>query len=310
MPVAFGFPVRKSIFLLPKVLGEHMYLMYTDKLAGGDAKHLRSAVADTIVNGVFGPAAYPQLIKPLYEVYGSGKSSFTGLDIVPKYFEKLDSHAQYTARTSEFAKSVGVASEWVTDKTFIPASWKVSPLRVDHIIRGYTGSLAGVFNLITNEMYNSSLGRAVTGLPVRPDTLSSMSLVEIIAELPSMRAWIARAEGSAVNDYYEIMKLVDRTVETLRTKMEVDPQGADEYYKLNEEILKYGRSAEGLGGWVEQRLSEIRNEIKITHNKQDKAWPQSRKSARVKELKALRRQVLRSVQDEIKKAHKALAPHL
>lgn len=71
----------------------------------------------------------PQIVKPLYEVYAN-KSFYTGRSIVPVYMENLDPRLQARFGTSQLAIELGAATG-------------VSPLKIDHAMNGYFGTLGG-----------------------------------------------------------------------------------------------------------------------------------------------------------------------
>lgn len=83
--------------------------------------------AKTSAGDVFGIDITPQLTKPLIELT-TNKNTFTGRKIVPDYMEGLPKPEQYHHYTSETAREIG-------------KRLNVSPLQVEHLIRGYTSTM-------------------------------------------------------------------------------------------------------------------------------------------------------------------------
>jgi hypothetical protein len=80
----------------------------------------------------------PQLFKPLIELYAN-TDSFTERAIETTGMEKLRKADRYTARTSEIAKLLGQADV-------------LSPVQIDHLIRGYFGWLGTAAVTTTNQI--------------------------------------------------------------------------------------------------------------------------------------------------------------
>ena len=81
----------------------------------------------SMVGNTFSMNPMPQLLKPLYEV-GANTDGFTGRPIESMGMERLRPEDRFNARSSEIAKVIGKAG-------------MLSPLQIDHLIRGYFGWL-------------------------------------------------------------------------------------------------------------------------------------------------------------------------
>ena len=115
--------------LLGKVIPE----AYLDLQMGrSDVRAFRQAInksADKILAGNF----IPTILQPLEEAV-SNRSRFTEREIIPEYMEGIDAKNQYNSSTSEFAKQLGVMTN-------------VSPLWVDHFLKGYLGTTGNMIGL-------------------------------------------------------------------------------------------------------------------------------------------------------------------
>ena len=93
------------------------------------AKRMLAMFMDT-----FAMNPLPQAIKPLVEQY-SNKVFFTGRPIEGMGMERLRPEARWSPWTSETARGVSKAMpDWL-------GPFKMSPKRIEHLVRGYTGAL-------------------------------------------------------------------------------------------------------------------------------------------------------------------------
>jgi hypothetical protein len=122
----------------------------------------------------------PQLAKPIIDVYAN-KDSFTGRPIEKYGMEHLQAKYRYTERTSLTARATSTALNAVTGVVGADA---VSPVQVDHLIRGYFGWL-GSFVVGAADM----LARPLTGQPERADPdywkVATGSIVSTLEGAPS-----------------------------------------------------------------------------------------------------------------------------
>ena len=158
----------------------------------------------------------PAAVKPLIEV-GLGKSFFTGRDLETAREQDVQPFARYREQTSEAAKAVG-------------SMFNVSPIKLEALISGYTGSL-GLALLQT-------LNFAVpdTGPEAATKRLPQLSLVGTLFQ-PS------DAQG-IIDAAYERMNEVRQVQQTYEALLKESPERAAKYAqdKINEMSLA---SAEG-----------------------------------------------------------------
>lgn len=88
----------------------------------------------------------PQAIKPVMEAWAN-KSFLTGKDLEGYHHKAMDPSARVTEQTSELAKAIAVFSR---DQIGV----EVSPIMIDNSLRGYFGSSAAMFTMVTDSLLN------------------------------------------------------------------------------------------------------------------------------------------------------------
>ena len=182
------------------------------------------------------PLGMFQITAPIVEI-GVNKNFYTGRQIVPYYIDQdIVAGLQDTLTTSQFA-------EWLGQST------GMSPMKIDHVLNGYAGSLGSLF-LDTIDMVLRT--PSITG--DFSDAMPSMSL----SEHPATRRFFARAEGTGLSeDFYEMNRYVQQVVQTLG-KLEREGR-IEEYQKF-----LYGREhlvdLEKDFNSIRQDLSDLRKE--------------------------------------------------
>ena len=123
-------------FLLGAMFGTSVELAMA-QASGKDPNGLRKALENLVSNTVFHGDLIqtPSLAHPLMEVMRGeqGFSSFTNRPIVPASLMNEPPELRFTDHTSEVAKAASLAMS----KT---VGWEVSPMKIDHLIRGYFAS--------------------------------------------------------------------------------------------------------------------------------------------------------------------------
>jgi len=149
-----------------------------------------------------------QLLKPIAEVY-QNRNTFTNTEIVPYYQQKLEAGLQSRRSTNELLRVVG--------ETF-----NVSPAKLEHLFRGYTGTLGGYVLDVADVT-----ARSVTGTPLIPPNLNSIPVLRRLLQD------IDRSGGGLQQQFYELRSEVDTAVQTMN-KLRKDER-FDEYsaYRSN-----------------------------------------------------------------------------
>ena len=159
------------------------------------------------------PLGMFQITAPIVEV-AVNKNFYTGRQVVPYYIDQgVVSGLQDNVNTTQFA-------EWLGQST------GMSPLKIDHVLNGYAGSLGMLFLDTTDWVLRTP---TITG-----DFSESMPTMSL-AEHPASRRFFAREEGTGLSeDFYEMNRYVQQAVQTLG-KLEDDGR-IEEYQKF-----MYGR---------------------------------------------------------------------
>mgnify|MGYP003132200310 CR=1 FL=1 len=149
-----------------------------------------------------------QLLKPIAEVY-QNRNTFTNTEIIPYYQQKLESGLQSRRSTNELLRVIG--------ETF-----NVSPAKLEHLFRGYTGTLGGYVLDVADVT-----ARGVTGTPLIPPNLNSIPVLRRLLQD------IDRSGGGLQQQFYELRSEVDTAVQTMN-KLRKDER-FDEYsaYRSN-----------------------------------------------------------------------------
>lgn len=127
---------------------------------------------------VMAPSVLPTIILPLIE-WQTNYSFFKGRDLVPQRLQRMPDELQYSTGTSELSK-------------FIGKNTYVSPIKVDNLIRGYTGTM-GMFLWQTPDWFAAEK----QGLPAKE-----------ISEMQFIRDFNVTAANRTryINDFYELQQ--------------------------------------------------------------------------------------------------------
>jgi hypothetical protein len=140
---------------------------------------------------LFQPGAGFQVIKPIAEALNN-KNTFTGTEIVPYYQQKKEAGLQSRATTNFLIKEIG---EFLN----------ISPSKVEHVVRGYTGSLgAHVLNVI------DATARGVTGEPILPSNVS-------LSKIPVFNRLLLDIDKSSgyQQQFYELRNESEKAIQTM-----------------------------------------------------------------------------------------------
>jgi hypothetical protein len=166
----------------------------------GGGEEAMKAFKTILVNTIPGGSSYgiPQAIKPLIEV-GTGKSFWTGRDILSSAESRLDPEYQYRDGTSEAAKQLGAATG-------------TSPILLETLVRGYTSTVGAM------AMAAVSAALPATEGPQTPAKLAS--------QLPGIGSMFQSNDaGAIVSATYEEMGKLTRLKDSVNALLE---RGRDE----------------------------------------------------------------------------------
>lgn len=261
-------PLRPDLFLMPKVITEHLYHLITDDGFSDGAK-LRKSIADGIANAVLSPQPIPQALKPAIEV-GINYDFFQGRPLIGQFEKQKEAERQFNDNTSEFSKMLG--------------QFGVSPIAADHLIRGMFGSAGGLFLYTTNFMVNSD-----PDVP-RPE----LSFRDAVAALPGTSGFVTKANENALKgDFYTLRDEVEKTKNTYNDIKTRSPQELEQFLSDEKNIARLGlaKSTEKIG----MQLSKIRRAIAQISNAPEDLYSASEKKDAIKELRNVEKEMLKSV---------------
>jgi len=258
--------MRSDIFAFPKVLAEHMWHHITED-GTLDGANTRRSMTDLLANSVVGPYA-PQAIKPAVEV-AINYDFFRQRPIVGASLSGAAGEHQFTDSTSELSKAIG-------------AGTGLSPAKLDHLIRGYLGSLGGLIMFMSNDAIALAMENP------RPE----MPLWDAIASFPGASTLLPKQNDSAARqDFYELKEAVDRVTQTLTLLNGRSPEQLDKYLSDPVVEARYGLSSEVRA--IYEDLSEIRKAITLIRN--DPEVSAAQKRADIEELRQAELELLSSL---------------
>ena len=139
----------------------------------------------------FQPGAGIQVLKPFTEAFITNRNTYTGQEIVPYYKQGLLPAYQATERTNELARVIGEA-------------FNISPAKLEHAIRGYTGTLGSYVLLLADQAT-----RQATGSPSLP------SNIKLVPVLNRLIIDTDKSGGGLQQQFYELRSEVNEAVQTM-----------------------------------------------------------------------------------------------
>ena len=130
-----------------------------------------------------------QAVKPIFEAVNN-RNSWTDTEIVPYYKQKKMPAYQARQSTNEVARLIGEAIN-------------VSPMKIEHVLQGYTGTLGGYLLDLMDVT-----ARSITGTPLMPPNVNNVPLIK--------RFLIENDKGGGLQQsFYELREQVQGAVTTL-----------------------------------------------------------------------------------------------
>ena len=194
-PFARGYPIKIPIPFEVGMLFKAVPERLIDMAMGEDAvekspgtsiyRQLGTSAQLPFISGDIGI----QALKPFFEAI-INRNSFTGGEIVPYYKEKELPAYQARQSSNEVARLLGEALN-------------ISPMKIEHVLSGYTGTLGG-YVLDIMDVFS----RSVTGTPIMPPRLTDIPV------LKRLLIDIDKA-GGLQQSFYELRTEVNRATATL-----------------------------------------------------------------------------------------------
>jgi vacuolar-type H+-ATPase subunit H len=234
-------PMRSDVFLFPKILAEHTYLMLTDK-GYEDGRKFRESMYNALVNSLSSPTVVPQIFKPALEVYVN-YDFFQGRPVIGTYQKSKETAYKFNEGTSELSKALGQTG-------------LIAPINADHLIRGMFGSVGGLTLYITNQLIDYA----------NPNSeRTSMSTQDMIATLPGTSAFVSKSSESALKrDFYALKEEVDKVTNTFNDIKKNNPNEVPDFIASPERMARIGLSK--TVNKISDQLGKINTAIKQINN--------------------------------------------
>ena len=177
-------PIPFEVGVLFKVIPERIMAYVFGNDTGEDLQ--KSMIRSAVNTFAFNPV--PQTVKPLLEAYVDF-NMFTLRPILSQSMKDIEPEFQVGPSTSKVA--IGLAQ-----------SLGLSPIKVDHIIKGYTGTL-GMYAIDTIDMVLDQFGDS----PKPTKRFEQLPIIKRFAADPEARGYVTQ--------FYELKNAVDTTVRTM-----------------------------------------------------------------------------------------------
>jgi hypothetical protein len=205
----------------------------------GDAKarDTMSAIGKMTWNSI--PISGPQGIKPALET-AINYSFFTGRPIESERLQRYEPGERYTDRTSELVKSIGGALN-------------ISPVKIEYLIKGYTGSLPLAIASLSNPVLRSSEAGE------QPETRSFIG-----SETPLIGSFFQAKDATGlVNKAYKDMGEINKAKETYKKILdEGREQEAEAYMEANADMIAMGTMA----GRFRKRMGDLTSQERMVRS--------------------------------------------
>jgi polyhydroxyalkanoate synthesis regulator phasin len=202
-------PIPFEVGVLFKVIPERIMAYSFGNDTGEDLKKsmMRNAM------GTFGFNPIPQTIKPVLEAVVD-YNMFTMRPILGQGMKDVEPEFQVGPSTSNFAK-------------MLAQNLGLSPIKVDHIIKGYTGTI-GMYAIDTVDIVLDQFGDS----PKPTKRFEQLPVIKRFASDPEARGFVTQ--------YYELKDSVDTTVRTMNLLEKTNqPEEYTEYLIKNQGTLAF-----------------------------------------------------------------------
>lgn len=201
-----------------------------------------AALRDMFLSSIpgYSSAGVPQLVKPVFEVF-TNKNFLTGAPIESLRLRNMETADRYTESTTELAKAISRAAPIL------------SPVQIEHIVRGYLG----IAPIAAAAMINGVVPTPERG--ERPTTRAS--------ELPFFGSAFQRKMGGAQAD--EVYDLAEASFQARQSYNERLKTGRAEEAKEFREERKVELAMASQAGQYRQVIGRLNADIRRTQNRTD-----------------------------------------
>ena len=240
----FKIPVSNEVAMLTKAIPElgWQYVTRANTNNPMDATKLANELGRAFVDGLGSPNLMPQGVRGIVEV-ATNHNFLTGNPIVGRGLENLKTSEQFTENTSELAKLFG--------QTGI-----ISPLNLDHLLKGYGGTMAAGTLYTTDAFANLFFDNK---LPTTP-----------LHRVPLVGSFMYSPNGKdQLNDYYDLKDRSDEVTATLNKYMKFGTrEQVKEFAEENRAMINIRAQINQIGTMM-KTLREQRKRVIISNLSSD-----------------------------------------
>lgn len=286
--VFFTGPGEDDYFLLPKpfesgmlfgTLPERMYEFAEQENGKEFADALGWMMLET-----FNMDMTPQVFQPWLDLQRN--KNFTGAHIIPFYLENVEPTEQFTFYTSETVREAAQAMG-------------ISPIKMEHVIRGYTGTL-GTYSLAASDAMIRAATEPEDRLfgadPSRGETWKENIIVKALID-PLVNEGPPR-RTKYVTDLYDMIREAEKTANTVALHQRRSIERLESYLNDPQTATEY--AASDMLEDVRAALNEIRKNIDLV--RMDKDMTADEKRVEIWNLTRERNKFSRQAAIEIRKA--------
>jgi DNA-binding transcriptional regulator GbsR (MarR family) len=235
---------------------------------------------DSLANSLLSPTLIPQAIKAPIEV-GINYNFFQGRPLIGEFEKKKEAERQFNESTSQLAKLFSKAPVYYS---FERNQWQsLSPIAIDHLIRGMFGTMGGLVTYTSNFFLQDPEVERPT-----------VSFREAMATFPGASGVFTKdQEAGLKNDFYVLRDETTKAASTFSDIKNRSPQEIDKMLKDEKLIARYGlnKSVEKIA----KELSEVRKQINQVSNLPKDVMKREEKDKLIKELRAAESEILKTI---------------
>jgi len=208
------------------------------------------------------------VVKPLIDIYAN-KDQFTGKAIESQSMRRLPKGDRMDSHTSVLAEALGKVNTAVAGAVAGDKESGLSPVKVDHLIKGYFGWLGAMSTATADSMIKPMLGRESSYVQKTMDsgvTLLDDTVNAFVKETPSN-------QSKYVDSFYNKAKEVSQVMADIKHYREMgDADKANELALENKDLIVMHKAYTHTEG----ELTKINTQIRLN---QAKALPDQVKAA-------------------------------
>jgi hypothetical protein len=178
-------PIPFEVGMIFKALPERVVDMAWGQVEKDPLKSMARQLGTSAKIPIFSGDISVQAVKPFFEAI-TNRNSFTGTEIVPYYKLGLEAGYQANPQTNELARLIG-------------EQLGISPMKIEYVLKGYTGTLGGYALSVIDSMV-----RTATGSPYIPN--NAFNNPTNWAQLPVFKRLLVDSNqmGGLQQQFYEL----------------------------------------------------------------------------------------------------------